>query len=324
MPRKPRLSIPGALHHVMARGIEGRQIFVGDDDRQMFLSLLAGGIARTGFKCYAWVLMGNHYHLLLRANENPLSELMRPLNSKYARWIRKKEKNRGYLFQDRFKSLVTQDQGYVEELVRYIHLNPVRAGICRSIDELDRYTWCGHAGLVGNRKYDFQNTNDVLRRFGEDNRIAIAAYREFIIRGMVSDNGREFSDIIRKGSNEKVDQNDYKCWVIGDLEFVKSAFEHDKARRLRIASYQKEGVTIQTIVDDVAQQMGIEASEMLARGRENDRSIGRKIVAAIAHRTYGIPITEIARHFNVGHSSISRMLEQGVLYTKKRAILIKH
>ena len=94
MPRKPRLSIPGALHHVMARGIEGRLIFGGDDDRQVFLSLLSVGLEKIGFKCYAWVLMDNHYHLLLRTNENPLSELMRPLNSKYARLIRKKEKNR--------------------------------------------------------------------------------------------------------------------------------------------------------------------------------------------------------------------------------------
>lgn len=324
MPRKPRLSIPGALHHVMARGIEGRLIFGGDDDRQVFLSLLASGIASTGFKCYAWVLMGNHYHLLLRTNENPLSGLMRPLNSKYARWIRKKEKNRGYLFQDRFKSLVTQDQGYVEELVRYIHLNPVRAGICRSIEELDRYTWCGHAGLLGNRRNDFQNTGDVLRRFGEDNRIAIAAYREFIIQGMVSDNGREFNDIIRKGSNEKIDRNDHKCWVIGDPEFVKSAFEQDTAQRLRIASYQKDGVTVQTIIESVARQMGIDAGELLARGRENYRSIGRKIVATIAHRTYGIPVVEIARHFNVGHSSISRMVEQGETYAKKYGIVSKH
>jgi putative transposase len=324
MPRKPRLSIPGVLHHDMARGIEGRQIFDGDDDRRMFLSLLSIGIANTGFKCYAWVLMGNHYHLLLRTNENPLSELMRPLNSKYARWKRKRENKRGYLFQDRFKSLATQDQGYVEELVRYIHLNPVRAGICRSIEDLACYAWCGHAGLIGKKKYDFQNTADVLRRFGEENHTAIAAYKEFIVRGMVSDDGQKFNDLIRQGSNDKVDQNDHKCWVIGDPEFVKSALEQDKARRLRIAPYQKESVTVQTIVEDIARQMGIEANEMLTRGRKSDRSIGRKIVAAIAHRTYGIPITEIARHFNIGHSSISRMLEQGLLYAKERGIILKH
>ena len=149
MPRKPRLSVPGALHHVMARGIEGRPIFKSDEDRLKFLSLLAHGIAKSGFKCYAWVLMENHYHLLLRANEMPLSSFMRPLNSRYAHWFRKKSQSRGYLFQDRFKSIATQDQGYIEQLVRYIHLNPLRAGICRTIAELDRYPWSGHSALVG-------------------------------------------------------------------------------------------------------------------------------------------------------------------------------
>lgn len=147
---------------------------------------------------------------------------------------------------------------------------------------------------------------------------------EMLVRGMVSDDGREFNEVIRKGSNEKIDRNDHKCWVIGDPEFVKSAFEQDKTRRLRIASYQKDGVTVQTIAESVARQMGIEATEMLFRGRESTRSTGRKIVAALAHRTYGIPIAEIARYFNIGHSSISRMLEQGEKYTKERTFFIKH
>jgi len=90
MPRKVRLSIAGALHHVMARGIEGRNIFNDDEDRQYFLALLSEGISVSGFRCYAWVLMENHYHLLLRVNEHSLSVFMRQLNSKYARWFRKK------------------------------------------------------------------------------------------------------------------------------------------------------------------------------------------------------------------------------------------
>jgi|WetSurMetagenome_2_1015567.scaffolds.fasta_scaffold910571_2 putative transposase len=90
MARKPRLSVPGALHHVMSRGIDGCMIFGTDEDREKILSLLAEGITLSGSKCYAWVLMDNHYHLLLRTNEKPLSHLMRGLNSKYARWFRKK------------------------------------------------------------------------------------------------------------------------------------------------------------------------------------------------------------------------------------------
>lgn len=152
MPRKARLSPSASFFHVMARGIEGQDIFATDGDRLRFLSFLAKGLKRTGFACYAWALMKNHYHLVLRSSEQHLSNLMRPLNSAYAQSFSRAHKRRGYLFQDRFKSIVTQDQGYVEELIRYVHANPLRAGICKSPKELERYPWTGHAVLMGRRK----------------------------------------------------------------------------------------------------------------------------------------------------------------------------
>ena len=178
--------------------------------------------------------------------------------------------------------------------------------------------------MVGTKKYDFQNIADVLRRLGGEDCTAKAHYREFIIQGIVSGDFREFNDIIRNGSNEKVNRNDHTCWVIGDAEFVKSSILHNETRRLQIATHQKEGVKIEEIIKSVARQMNIETDEMLKRGRENNRSIGRKIVAAIAHRTYGIPIAEIARFFRIGSSSISRMIDQGELYVKERNIDLKH
>ena len=140
MPRKARITVPGVVHHIMARGIDGRNIFIDNDDREMFLGLLGTGIHKNGYKCYAWTLMDNHYHLLLRISENPLAKMMRRLNSTYARYYNARYKRKGYLFQDRFKSIASQDQNYIEELVRYIHLNPIRAGICGTMKELEQYT----------------------------------------------------------------------------------------------------------------------------------------------------------------------------------------
>jgi len=323
MPRKPRLSIPGALHHVMARGIEGRPIFNDDEDRKFFLSLLAEGIAETGFKCYAWVLMNNHYHLLLRVNEVELCSMMRPLNSKYARWFRTKNKGRGYLFQDRFKSLVTQDQGYLEELVRYIHLNPVRAGICRTLSELDNYQWSGHVVLMGSVKCLFQETGAVLNRFGHDPAIARREYRQFLSAATRRDVKKELIADFRKGSNEKIDRHDHRCWVIGDPEFVAAALENDRAKRIRVASYVKKGWNIQAVAEKVAEQMKIDIGEIARRGRRNDRSMLRKVVAALAHRACGIPIIEIARFYGVAGSSVSRMMDQGERYVSDNKIQLK-
>ena len=148
MPRKARITSPGVVHHLMARGLDGMTIFRDDEDRGYFLKQLSDNLTRNGFQCYAWVLLGNHYHLLVRTSDKPLAAFMRRLNSVYAAYINRKYHRKGYLFQDRYKSIATQDQRYIEEIVRYIHLNPVRARVCRSLKELDTYPWSGHAAVV--------------------------------------------------------------------------------------------------------------------------------------------------------------------------------
>ena len=122
MARKARIHVPGVIQHIMSRGIEGKDIFADDEDRTTFLHILSESLSIAGHRCYAWVLLPNHYHLLLRSSEEPLGIMMCRLNSTYARYFSIKYNRRGYLFQDRYKSITTQDQNYVEELVRYIHL----------------------------------------------------------------------------------------------------------------------------------------------------------------------------------------------------------
>ena len=109
--------------------------------------------------------MSNHYHLLLRTNEEPLGIFMRKLNGTYAQYFRRKYKKNGYVFQDRDKSIVTQDQWYFEQLIGYVHLNPIRAKMCTNLNEFDIYPWTGHSVLVGKQKTRFQDTKSVLRQF---------------------------------------------------------------------------------------------------------------------------------------------------------------
>jgi hypothetical protein len=268
--------------------------------------------------------MANHYHLLLRANEKPLSSLMRPLNSRYAHWFRKKDNSRGYVFQDRFKSLVTQDQGYIEELVRYIHLNPIRAEVCKSIADLDIHPWSGHAVLVGKKMCTFQDTQAVLARFGNDVKSAVREYRNFLQKGIAESDTQEIVDVVRKSNNGVADRADNCCCVIGDADFVKSALEHDRTNRLQILLYSKRGMSLKKVIEEVSRQMKIDAGVIAKRGRENDCSMFRKVVAAIAHRSFRIPIIEIARYYSIGSSSVSRMLDEGEDYARENGITLKH
>jgi hypothetical protein len=128
------------------------------------------------------------------------------------------------LVQDRFKSIVTQDQGYIEQLVRYIHLNPLRAGICKNMADLDRYPWSGHAALAGMRKFSFQDTTAVLQRFGTGND-ALKAYRSFLLAGIEANDPEGVVDIIRKANSNGENCRDHRMWVIGDSRFVQAALE---------------------------------------------------------------------------------------------------
>jgi len=152
MPRQPRLDAPGLIQHVMARGIERRKIFRDDDDRESFLQRFALILEETQTQCYAWALMPNHFHLLLRIGPTPLSKVMRRLMTGYAVTFNGRHRRRGHLFQNRYKSVICEEDPYLLELIRYIHLNPLRAKLVKDFKELDKYPWTGHSAILGRRK----------------------------------------------------------------------------------------------------------------------------------------------------------------------------
>jgi len=131
MPRQARLDAPGTLHHVIVRGIEKQLIFDDDQDRKKFVFKLGKLVRDTGTAVYAWSLMPNHLHILLRSSAYGLPRFMRRLLTGYAIGFNRRHKRWGHLFQNRYKSIVCEEDAYFKELVRYIHLNPLRAGLVR-------------------------------------------------------------------------------------------------------------------------------------------------------------------------------------------------
>jgi REP element-mobilizing transposase RayT len=156
MPRGARLDAPGTLHHVMVRGIEGMAIVQDDADRQRFVDRLGLVAGATGTTVYAWSLMSNHAHLLLRSGASGLSTFMRKLLTGYATTYNRRHRRHGHLFQNRYKSIVCEEEPYFLRLVSYIHLNPLRAGLVGSMEELDRYPWSGHAVLLNRIRHEWQ------------------------------------------------------------------------------------------------------------------------------------------------------------------------
>jgi putative transposase len=142
----PRIHAAGVLYHVMARGNNGQKIFLKRDDYQAFLNALSIARRRYPFHLYAYVLMSNHFHLLLEVSDAPTSRIMQSLLTGYARRFNAIHRHKGHLFQGRYKAIVCDRESHLLELVRYIHLNPVRAGLVKRPGE---WRWSGHQEYLG-------------------------------------------------------------------------------------------------------------------------------------------------------------------------------
>ena len=172
MPRGKRLNIAGGVYHLYTRGIERKEIFKDNKDKEEFLSRLADALDKTKSSCYAWALMPNHLHLMLRTGKGSLSDIARSLLTSYAIYFNARHKRRGYLYQNRYKSVLCQEDIYFQELIRYIHLNPLKAKIVATITQLDNYPWAGHSVIVGKKERSWQDINEVLLCFGKQKRQA--------------------------------------------------------------------------------------------------------------------------------------------------------
>jgi putative transposase len=172
----------------MIRGIERRKIFRNNKDCEDFLDRLSTLLPKTETSCYAWAFLPNHAHFLFRTGAIPLATLMRRLLTGYAVSFNKRQKRHGQLFQNRYKSIVCQEELYLRELVRYIHLNPIRAGMVRTLTQLNSYAYSGHSVVMGRKKRYWQDMDYVLNYFGATPRRARKDYCSYGEAGL--DQGR--------------------------------------------------------------------------------------------------------------------------------------
>ena len=320
MPRQARLDSPGTLHHVMIRGIEGRSIFFEDGDREDFLSRMRELSLKTGTRILAWAFMKNHVHLLLFSGGAGLPAFMRKLLTGYAVWFNRKHRRRGHLFQNRYKSIVCEENPYLLELVRYIHLNPLRSSAVQGLAELDRYRWCGHSAVVGRKDNDWQETGYILSLFGGGKRKAIGAYRRFIAEG--EDIGRRpelvGGGLIRSlGGWSKVlslrnreEKEGYDSRILGSGEFVQGILgEADEKLRRQIQHKQREN-SIEEVIEKMCAEGEVKAEEL--RGGSQRRRVAevRAKVSFRLNREMGISMAEIARQLGVGGTAVAMAIRK--------------
>jgi REP element-mobilizing transposase RayT len=309
MPRAARLDYPNLLQHVMVRGIEKKDIFLDDADRSAFLQRFSHLLQETATECLAWALMKNHVHLLLRPRRETLATFMRRLLTGYAVTFNRRHHRAGHLFQNRYKSIVCEEDPYLLELVRYIHLNPLRAGAVKDVAALDRYPWCGHAVLLGTRTLDGQNVAEVLGCFGNAPGAARVAYRGFVVDGAGQGRredlcGGGLRRVVQTGGEEEPQL--YDARVLGSGAFVKQLMdEGDKA------SLRCEPLPLDVLVKRVGAALGVSAEEIRQQGRSKKVAEARSLISYLGYRQMGHSGEEVARVLGISRSGVCRRSRVG-------------
>ena len=313
MPHMARLESPGSLVHIMAHSIEGKNMFIDDNDRREFLSRFEKGLANCHYQCHAWALMDNHYHLFLRTSEDPMSKLMRGLNGGYAQYYNKKHKKRGCLFQGRFQSVLCQDQDYAEQLIKYIHLNPLRAGKVKSLEQLKSFAWCGHGfllGVPGANGERFQNRLESLRRFGDNEHDAVIAYLESLSQCCQSGSRTAGKPAFVEATEIA---GSCKGWpaVIGDPEFARDAMERYKENLNRLHRKADYSHVLGIEKKKACTEHDINHEEFMNKGHNNNRSRARAAFCYQCHEKELIPLSVIARYLRITISPVAVLVKKG-------------
>lgn len=328
MPRKARIDAAGALHHVICRGIEKRRIFWTDSDRHDFLERVEKVLLDSQTPCYAWALMPNHFHLLLKTGYTPITHVMRRLLSGYAGRFNRRHRRAGHLFQNRYKSILCQEDSYFLELVRYIHLNPLRANQVTTMDELNRYGYCGHSMLMGCRHNVWQKSDEVLSRFGQSVQTARRAYRSFVEKGISLGKRPELTggglirsmggwsvvrSLRRPRDHFKGDER-----ILGDSDFVASVLSEHKERLERRYAFRAQGYDFKKVVRRVGEIVGLEPESIMIASKQPHRVKARALVCYWATRELGITAVGVAKLLGITQSAVTKAVYRGEKFANDR------
>jgi len=287
----------------MLRGNGGQPVFLSEDDRYRFYLLLQEGATRFGFRVHAFCLMTNHIHLALQCGDIPLPRAMHNLSFRYTRWINWRGKKTGHLFQGRYKAVLVDGDSYLLELVRYIHLNPVRAGMVASPEE---YPWSGHRAYLGREILPWLTTDWVLEQFGKTTAKARTGYMQFVLDGLKEEHRPEFH-----GSG-----NDTR--LLGDDNFIDKCLYGAADKPIRL--------TVQEIASKVCLAYAIDEVRLQAPAQERVASEARAVVGWLAYELGGITLSEVGRFLKRDAGSVSssvRRLSKRIETTPELAQRIK-
>lgn len=303
MARRQRISEQNTVYHVMLRGNDGQQIFFDDQDRCRFCFLLQEGIERFLYNVYGFCFMKNHVHLVIKIGPTPLSSIIQNLAFRYARYINKRYDRVGHLFQGRFKSILVQENRYLKELVRYVHLNPVRANITKLPEH---YLWSGHRALIGLESITWISKDYILRLFDQNYQNAVNKFSKYIYDGI----GLEIDPAIRYGSHNGI--------LLGDDEFAKLYMETDVNKEFN------DSIRLEDLVEFVSSHLEISLNDLMSSSKNRDISYARGVLSFIVKKYPHLNLTALADLLQRDVSGLSRLAKKFSIQLKQNRELQKN
>ena len=273
MARKPRIHYPSAVYHVILRGNAGTPIFFSDQDRYRLYLIFQYAVEKFDCRIHAFCLMRNHIHLVVQTGNIPLSRIMQNISLRFTKWINYTQARTGHLFQGRYKALLIDADAYLLELVRYIHLNPVRAGIVAATDE---YPWSGHGAYLGKELLPWFTTDYVLSMFSTDAEQARRAYDSFAQDGVGEGKRSEFYSGTCEGR------------ILGSDSFT------DEILSMVDQKCEQE-YSLSEVIATVCVHFHISEEMLKAAGKARPMTGARAVAAAIVQTAPQLRLTDLAK-----------------------------
>ena len=281
MARRPRLFAPGLLYHVIVRGNQRRKTFLSDADYQAYLQRLGRYRQKFGHTVHAYCLMPNHVHLLVESSHEPLAKFMQGLQQSYSQYFNLRHRKSGHVFQGRYKAIVCQKDEYLLQLVRYIHLNPVRSGM---VKEPEQYLYSGHRAYLEGKVTQVIDPRKVLGLMGGK-----ARYVSFV-RGALKEGHRE----------DYYDVEDQRfLGAEGFGEKLQDEHEEPRAKKRR---------PLEKVIQELADVAGVETSALKSADRSWSVSKARTMIAYVLIRQQGYALGEVARYFARDAASVGALI----------------
>ena len=294
MARQLRVEFENAFYHITSRGNLRDKIFYDTADRERFLKILNRTKERYGFLLHAYALMDNHYHLLMETPKANISQIMQNINTSYTVYVNRRYQRSGHLLQGRFKGIIVDKDRYLIALSRYIHLNPVRAGLAKRPGE---YPWTSYWAFVDQKaKNPLVDVGETLSNFSKHRKRAIRAYREFV----EGDEGKGDNPFARMEAGLLLGEGAFRAKVLRRIERIKVDEEIPQARRLR------KRVPIDAVIKACDLFYGKNRGGLLEGAKRNE---GRLVAIYLAKVLSGEKGKEIGHYFGIKGPAVSESIK---------------